>query len=69
MTIRPLPDFLKAGDRDLGMPRRKGLAHIIGTAIEQEPPPALDSLDQPSADRAIVRDWLRHVAAGRIGKS
>ena len=68
MSIRELPDFLRAGDKALGLPRRTGLCHIIGTAQPDEPPVgAVSGHDPASAGDQAVREWLAHVVAGRIG--
>ena len=70
MSIRELPDFLRAGDKALGMPRRTGLRHIIGTAQPDVPPLGVVSGHDPaSAGEQAAREWLTHVAAGRIGGS
>ncbi len=68
MSIRELPNFLRAGDKALRMPRREGFRHVIGTAQLDVPPVgAVSGHDQASAGEQAVREWLAHVAAGRIG--
>ena len=68
MSIRELPDFLRAGDKALGMPRRPGFCHIIGTAVPDEPPAGVVSGHDPaSAGEQAVLEWLAHLVAGRIG--
>lgn len=68
MSIRELPDFLKHGDKALGLPRRPGLRHIIGTAEPDLPPVGAVSCNDPaSAGDQVMREWLAHVVAGRIG--
>ena len=70
MSIRELPDFLRAGDKVLGLPRRTGFRHIIGTAQLDVPPLGVVSGHDPaSAGDQAVREWLAHVVAGRIGGS
>ena len=69
MSITELPDFLRAGDKALGLPRRTGLRHIIGTAQPDVPPVgSVSGHDPASAGEQAVREWLAHVVAGRIGK-
>ncbi len=68
MSIREMPDFLRHGDRALGLPRRAGFRHVIGTAQPDVPPVGVVSCYDPaSAGDQVVREWLAHVAAGRIG--
>ena len=70
MSIRELPDFLRAGDKALGLPRRAGFRHVIGTAQPDVPPVGVVSGHDPaSAGEQAVREWLAHVVAGRIGGS
>ena len=59
MSIRELPDFLKAGDPALTVPP--------GKAYGVNHPKGVPNLPGPIAPQELARDWLRHVAAGRIG--
>ncbi len=56
--IRHLPDFLKHGDRELGLGRR-------AKAPARAPAPIGGNGD-PGLTYAW-RDWMRHVDGGRIG--
>ena len=58
-TPRPLPDFLKSGDPALTFPHGKtyGVNH----------PKGVPNLPGPITPQELARDWLGHVAAGRIG--
>ena len=68
MSITELPDFLKHGDKALGLPRRAGFRQVIGTAQPDVPPIGAVSCNDPaSAGDQAVREWLAHVVAGRIG--
>ncbi len=68
MSIRELPNFLRNGDKTLRMPRREGFRHVIGTAqLDESPVGAASGNDPASAGEQAVREWLAHVAAGRIG--
>ena len=72
MTIRPLPDFLTAGDAALGLGQRSCdppvFAHMGKTHPRPLPPlPARTSTDQPSSDAHAHLAWHWHVQAGRIG--
>lgn len=66
---RPLPDFLKHGDRALGFPhpRHPGTAAIGKGFPERGAPPKGSRHDPQNADAELAREWLEHVAAGRIG--
>ena len=70
-TPRLLPGFLLHGDAALGFPRREGTARLramIGTAQPQVPEAWRGERHDPrSAGDAAVVDWLRHLAAGRLG--
>ena len=59
MSIRELPDFLKSGDPALTFPHGKtyGVNH----------PKGVPNLPGPITPDELARDWLAHVAAGRIG--
>ena len=66
MSIRPLPDFLKQacpgggrGDPALTFPHGKtyGVNH----------PNGVPNLPGPITPDELARNWLGHVAAGRIG--
>lgn len=71
MSIRPLPDFLKepapaeaGGDPALTFPHGKadGVNHPhcrLG---------GVPNLPGPITREELARDWLAHVAAGRIGR-
>lgn len=60
---RDLPDFLKSGDPALTWPHGKtyGVNHPKG--VPRDP----CATDPQSADRELAREWLDHLAAGRIG--
>jgi hypothetical protein len=72
MTIRPLPDFLKSGDRELGFPHpspARRIRAIIGTATPDLPPvPPITTHDPPSARDRAGLEWVWHVMEGRIGE-
>lgn len=59
MSIRDLPDFLKRGDPALTFPHGKtyGVNH----------PKGAPNLPGPITREELARDWLGHVAAGRMG--
>ena len=59
MSIRELPDFLKSGDPALTFPHGKtyGVNH----------PKGVPNLPGPITAEELTRNWLRHVAAGRMG--
>ena len=59
MSIRELPDFLKRGDPALTFPHGKtyGVNH----------PKGVPNLPGPITPDELARDWLGHVATGRIG--
>ena len=59
MSIRELPDFLKAGDPALTFPH--------GKAYGVNHPKGVPNLPGPITPKELARDWLGHVAAGRIG--
>ena len=59
MSIRELPDFLKSGDPALTFPH--------GKAYGVNHPKGVPNLPGPIAPQELARDWLGHVAAGRIG--
>ncbi len=68
MSARELPDFLKAGDRALGFPRRKGFRHLIGSGFPEAGAKGEVASDDPvSAKERAAREWLGHVGKGRIG--
>ena len=56
---RPLPDFLKTGDPALTFPH--------GKAYGVNHPNGVPNLPGPITPQELARDWLAHVAAGRIG--
>ena len=74
MSIRELPNFLRAGDKALGLPRRTVICPtnpepLEGPAQPDVPPVgAVSGHDPASAGDQAVREWLAHVVAGRIGK-
>ena len=55
---RELPDFLKSGDPALTFPHGKtyGVNH----------PKGVPNLPGPITPQELARDWLGHIAAGRI---
>ena len=59
MSTRELPDFLKRGDPALTWPHGKQPSpnHPRGRPVVPAPPTGAE----------LAREWLRHVAAGRIG--
>lgn len=61
MSPRELPDFLKAGDPDLSLPRLTGIARLRAIAGVPEPDVYADALSREAAE------WLRLVRDGRIG--
>ena len=56
---RELPNFLKAGDPALTFPH--------GKAYGVNHPKGVPNLPSPITPEELARDWLAHVAAGRIG--
>ena len=64
MSLRPLPDFLKRGDRELGLgqPRRRAVhPGLVGSG---EPLPENGGT---AREVELLREWLAHVEAGRLG--
>ena len=61
MSIRELPDFLKSGDPALTFPH--------GKAYGVNHPKGVPNLPGPITRDELARDWLGHVAAGRIGSN
>ena len=61
MSIRNLPDVLKRGDPALTFPHGKtcGVNH----------PKGVPNLPGPITAEELAREWMGHVAAGRIGES
>ena len=67
MTITPLPDFLKHGHPDLGLPAprpRPGTMHFP----EAPPPRAPWGHEHASTGEWAQREWERLVDAGVIGR-
>ena len=61
MSVRPLPDFLKRGDRDLGLgqPRRRAVdAAIAGTRTP------LPENGGSARQVELMREWMAHVERG-----
>jgi hypothetical protein len=60
MSQRDLPDFLKSGDPALTWPHGKDYG--------PNDPKGCPRVPGPITREELVRDWLGHVAAGRIGR-
>lgn len=60
MSPRELPDFLKAGDPELSLPRLTGIAQMRAMAGVPKPDVYAEGLSREAAE------WLRLVREGRI---
>ena len=61
-----LPDFLKRGFPDIGLPPAKmGPSRMAFPEMRPVVEPGLH--DTASMGEWVVRDWIKHVDAGRIG--
>ncbi|MEO7329570.1 MAG: hypothetical protein ABI193_13405 [Minicystis sp.] len=67
MTIRHLPDFLKYGDKGVGLPRRSPHAHIGKGFPDLPARPLPATRDAYCAQEIAMLEWMAHVDAGRIG--
>ena len=68
MSIRQLPDFLKNGFPDIGLPPAKvGPSRMAFPEMRAPVEPGLH--DAASMGDWVVRDWMRLVDAGLIGGS
>lgn len=63
-TPRDLPDFLKSGDPALTFPLGKAPSRNHPRGLPRGP----YATDPQTTDREVAREWLDHLAAGRIGK-
>ena len=65
MSTRELPDFLKLGFPDIGLPPGKPRpGRMAFPEMRAVAEPGLH--DAASMGEWVVRDWLKHVDAGRL---
>ena len=65
MSTRELPDFLKHGFPDIGLPPARPRPGRM--AFPEMRPVAEPGLhDTASMGEWVVRDWLKHINAGRL---
>lgn len=63
MSLRELPDFLKAGDAALGAGRPRYPAMQIGRGFPEARPVDVMGGDDPASDAALaVWEWVRRVS-------
>ena len=66
MSITPLPDFLKHGYADAGLPAPKPRPGTMRFP-EQRPPPEPSGQGGAATAAWAVREWERLIAAGLLG--